>query len=113
MKVITVFDSTTEVGRPDFNIVKDRYVFLYPDLKTAACDLSQGSGIRQLPALLTEQKIIIVDATTDTTSNRYPFLLEACDLFGYKYVTYSEVITELRRFLGDELFVAKYFSSEE
>lgn len=108
MKVISIFNSTTEIGKPNFNVIKDRFIVLYPDLKTASCDLGQGSGILQLPALLTEQKIIIVDATTDTTSNRLPNLLEACELFGYNYVTYAEVSEELRRFLGDEIYNKKY-----
>lgn len=106
MKVITIYDSRN--FKPNFSIVKDRYTSLYSDLATAICDLGQGSGIKQLPALLVGQKIIIVDGTTDNLDNKLPNLEAACELFGYGYVTFKRICNDLESFLGEEIFNTRY-----
>ena len=106
MKVITIYDSSK--FKPNFNIVKDRYTSLYSDLTTAICDLDQGSGIKQLPALLVGQKIILVDGMSGDGAARLDNLIDACELFGYGYVTYGDICKDLKYFLGDEIYNTRY-----
>lgn len=106
MKIITVFNSND--FNPNFGMCKDRYLPVYPSIKTASLDLAAPIGALGLPGLITEQEILIIDASSDKEGAITPKLKDFCEFLGVKYDTYANVAYELRRFLGDEIFNKKY-----
>lgn len=108
MKIITVFNSND--FNPNFGMCKDRYLPVYPSIKTASLDLAAPIGALGLPGLITEQEILIIDASSDKENVITPKLKDFCEFLRVKYDTYANVAYELRRFLGDEIFDKRYSS---